>query len=81
MNTKELFYKLIHEKGYFTINDFCHKNGIDPSNMHKRLRGVTQKVEIGWMFKIANILHVPVEQIVSIFYIDAWNENRALIEK
>lgn len=81
MNTKELFCKLLYEKGYTSINDFANRNGIDPSNMHKRVKGITQRVEIGWMFKIANILHVPVEEIVHIFYIDEWNENRSLIEK
>lgn len=80
MTTKELFNVLLIKKGYTSLHDFCLKNQIDYSNMNKRVNGVRQKVEIAWMFKIANMLHVPVEEIVSIFYPNEWEENRSLIE-
>lgn len=80
MTTKEKFTKLINEKGYVTLKSFCQSIGIDDSNMHKRLSGVKQKIEIAFMFKIANHLHVPVEEIIKIFYPNEWEENRSLIE-
>lgn len=79
MTTKELFLKLITSKGYSTLYDFCLKNGIDYSNTNKRLTG-RQKIAIDWMFNLANILHIPVEDIIEIFYIDEWKENRSNIE-
>ncbi len=79
MTTKELFLKLITSKGYSTLYDFCLKNGIDYSNTNKRLTG-RQKIAIEWMFNLANILHIPVEDIIEIFYIDEWKENRSNIE-
>ena len=81
MEAKEAFNKLLKAKGYQSLNDFCTKNGIDQSNMSKRVNGVRQKIEIGFMFKIANILHVPVEQIIEIFYNDEWKENRKAAKK
>lgn len=83
MDKKEAFNKLITTKGYKSLYDFCLTNNIDKSNMSKRLANsdTRQKIEIGFMFKIANILHVPVEKIIEIFYEDDWKENRSLIEK
>lgn len=80
MTTKDKFRKLINEKGYTTLKSFCIDAGIDDSNMNKRLTGVRQKIEIGFMFKLANHLHVPVEEIIKIFYPSEWEENRSLIE-
>ena len=75
-----MFNDLLHQKGYTSLHDFCMKNQIDYANMNKRVNGIRQKVEIAWMFKIANILHVPVEEIVHTFYPTEWEENRSLIE-
>ncbi len=80
MTPKEMFNDLLHKKGYTSLHDFCMKNQIDYANMNKRVNGIRQKVEISWMFKIANILHVPIEKIVHIFYPTEWEENRSLIE-
>ena len=81
MTKKEAFHNLINTKGYNTFYDFCLKNGIDYSNMSKRLSGTRQKIEIGFMFKLANILHEPVETIIEIFYPEEFAENRSLIEE
>ena len=80
MTTKEQFTKLINSKGYVTLYDFCLKNGIDYSNTNKRLTG-KQKIAIDWMFNLANILHVPVEDIIKIFYIEEWKANRKQIKE
>ena len=81
MNVKDEFNKLIKEKGYASLYDFCMKNQIDYANMNKRVGGVRQKIEICFMFKIANMLHVPVETIIEIFYYDEWITNRAMIDE
>ena len=81
MDRKEAFNKLIREKGYNTLYDFCLKNQLDYSNMSKRVGGTRQKIEIGYMFKVANILHVPVETIIEIFYYDEWITNRAMMNE
>ena len=80
MTTKEAFNNLLKERGYSSLYDFCMKNQIDYANMNKRVGGVRQKIEIGFMFKIANMLHVPVETIIEIFYPDDYKENRSLIQ-
>ena len=72
---------LLNQKGYSTLKSFCDSVGIDDSNMNKRLTGVRQKIEISFMFKLANHLHVPVEEIIEIFYPDEWEENKSLIEE
>lgn len=81
MNTKEQFNNLIREKGYKSLYAFCKDNHLDYGNMSRRLDGIRQKIEIGFMFKIANILHVPVESIIEIFYYDDWITNRAMINE
>ena len=81
MDTKERFLKLLKEKGYPNLRQFCVESGIDYPNMDKRVKGVRQKIEIGFMFKLANLLHVPVETIIEIFYTDEWITNRAMINE
>lgn len=81
MDTKERFLKLLKEKGYSNLRQFCVESGIDYPNMDKRVKGVRQKIEIGFMFKLANLLHVPVETIIEIFYYDDWITNRAMINE
>ena len=80
MDKKEAFNKLLHEKNYASLYDFCMKNQIDYANMSKRVGGIRQKIEIGYMFKLANILHVPVETIIEIFYPEELKENRSNIQ-
>lgn len=81
MTTKEMFNNLLAKKGYSSLHDFCIQQKIDYANMNKRVNGIRQKIEISYMFKLANILHVPIETIIEIFYPDEWQENRSLIER
>ena len=81
MTTKEMFNKLLAKKGYSSLHDFCLKQQIDYANMNKRVNGIRQKIEISYMFKLANILHEPIETMIEIFYPDELAENRSLIEK
>lgn len=81
MTVKESFNALLQEKGYSSLHDFCLKNQMDYANMNKRVNGIKQKIEITNAFKIANMLKVPVETIISIFYPEEWEENRDTIER
>lgn len=81
MDTKELFYKLLNDNGYSTPYEFCKKNNLDMSNMNKRITGVRQKIEINFMFKIANILKVPVIEVIKVFYPNEIKENEELANK
>lgn len=81
MTPKEAFNELLKKKGYTSVHDFCLKQQIDYANMNKRVNGIKQKIEISFAFKLANMLKVPVEDIIAIFYPNEWQENRSLIEE
>ena len=81
MKTKELFYELLHEKGYASLYDFCSRANIDYGNMNKRVNGIRQKIEIAYAFKLANILKVPIERIISIFYPTEYSENMSIVNE
>lgn len=81
MKTKELFYELLHEKGYTSLYDFCTRTNIDYGNMNKRVNGIRQKIEIAYAFKLANILKVPIERIISIFYPTEYSENMRIVRE
>jgi len=78
MTTKDMFNDLLKKKGYASLHAFCKDNQIDYGNMQKRVNGIRQKIEIGFMFKLANMLHVPVVEIIKIFYPDDYKENQRL---
>lgn len=80
MTVKENFNALLIKKGYASLHDFCLKQQIDYANMNKRVNGIKQKIEISYAFKLADMLKVPVEEIIAIFYPDEWQENRSFIE-
>ena len=80
MTVKENFNALLIKRGYANLHDFCLKQQIDYANMNKRVNGIRQKIEISYAFKLADMLKVPVEEIIAIFYPDEWQENRSFIE-
>ena len=80
MDVREQFNALIKSKGYSSLNEFCNKNDIDYGNMHRRLTGVKQKIEIPFAFRVANILRVPVDDIIKLFYPEEYKENQSIID-
>lgn len=78
MTVKDNFNALLKQKGYASLHDFTCKNNIDYANMNKRVLGKKQKIEIPFAFKIANILKVPVDDIIKIFYPVEYNENQTI---
>ena len=80
-STKEMFLALLKSKGYPSLNSFCLAFSLDYGNMNRRVNGVKRKVEISFMFKLADMLNEPVETIISIFYPIEWAENRKHVKK
>lgn len=78
MSTKEEFNALLNKHEYPSVRNFCYAHNIDYANMNKRVNGQRQKIEIGFMFRLANMLHEPVDVIVKIFYPNEYEENQAL---
>lgn len=81
MTVKERFDKLLHSKGYASLYEFCKTNELDYGNMNRRVNGVKQKIEIAFAFKLANILELPIEQIIEVFYPDEYKENQRCCKK
>lgn len=81
MTTKEMFNTLLEKKGYSSLHDFCIKAKIDYPNMTKRVNGIRQKIEIAFIFKLANLLNESYTTIVEIFYPDEVAANRDCIKK
>ena len=79
MTPKELFNELLTQKGYASMYEFCMKNQLDYANMNKRVNGKKQKIEIPFAFRLANILKVPVDSIIKIFYPQEYQENQDLL--
>lgn len=81
MTRKDKFIELLNKHGYKSVNSFCVENNLTQTNVNKRLKNESIRVDIDNLFLFANILHEPIETMIEIFYPDEWQENRSLIEK
>lgn len=81
MTRKEKFVALLRKHGYPSINNFCVENKLIQTNVNKRARDESIKVELPILFSWAAILHEPIETLIEIFYPEEWKENRSLIEQ
>ena len=75
---KEKLWSMIEAAGYENIRQFCKDVGIDQSNLYSNLDG-TWKMSMARMFKVANLLKVPVLDIVEIFYPEELAENKNIL--
>lgn len=75
---KERLLQLIIAAGFENYRQFCLEAGLDQSNLYSNLDG-TWKMSLKRMFKIANLLGVPILEIIGIFYPDELEENMKLI--
>lgn len=80
MTRKEAFNAVLKRHGYRSLNNFCLENKIIQTNLNKRVKDESIKVELPLLFNLANILHEPIETLIEIFYPDEWQENRNNIE-
>lgn len=74
---KEKLLTMIKAAGYENYRQFCADAGLDQSNLYTNLDG-TWKMSLKRMFKIANILGVPIVEIIGIFYPEELEENMKL---
>lgn len=74
---KEALQKLILDAGYSNMRQFCKDLGVDQSNLYSNIDG-TWGMSMKRMFKVANLLGVPILQIVEIFYPNELAENQKL---
>lgn len=80
MSRKDEFLELLNKHGYPSVNKFCIENKLQQTNVNKRVKDETIKVDLNTLFIWANILHEPIETMIEIFYPDELQENRSLIE-
>lgn len=78
MTRQEKFLKLLKKHNYSSLNNFCIENKLLQSNFNKRIKDESLKVDILILFKLANILHEPIEVMLDIFYPDELKENKKL---
>lgn len=72
---KEQLLKLVQDKGYANLRQFCIALGLKLPNLYSNLDG-TWDMSIKRMFRIANMLEVPIDTIIGIFYPDEFAENK-----
>ena len=75
---REKFYELIKEKGYTSFRKFCAACEIAPGNLHNNLMR-RDRIELPRIFKVANMLKVPVDTILNIFYEEEMMENSDIV--
>ncbi len=77
---QELFNTVLKMHGYTSLNNFCIENKLQQANFSRRLKDENLKVDLLILFKLADILHEPIETMIMIFYPDEWAENRRNME-
>lgn len=81
MTRKDKFIELLNKHGYKSVNSFCVENNLTQTNVNKRLKNESIRVDIDNLFLFANILHEPIETMIEIFYPDDLKKNHSLVEK
>lgn len=80
MSRKDNFLELLNKHGYPSVNNFCIENKLQQTNVNRRIKDETIKVDLNTLFTWANILHEPIETMIEIFYPEELEENQSLIE-
>lgn len=75
---KTKFEKLVTDAGYKSMRAFAKDVGINVGNIYSNLDG-TFGMSIKRMFKVANLLGVPVAQVIEIFYPTEYAENQSYL--
>lgn len=75
---KEIFEQMVKDAGFDNIRKFCKELGVDQSNIYSNLDG-SFNISIKRMFKVANLLGVPIVQVIGLFYPDELAENQSLL--
>lgn len=81
MTRRDKFIKTLKKHGYKSVNNFCLENKLIQTNLNKRLKNESIRVDIDNLFLLADLLHEPIETMLEIFYPEDLELNRSLIEK
>lgn len=79
MTRQQRFMVLLNKHGYPSLNAFCLDNHLQQANFNRRLKNESLNVDILILFKLANILHEPIETLIEIFYAKELQENRDIL--
>ena len=80
MSVKDNFELLVKSHGFTNINQLCNVVGIASSNLYSNLRNVWG-MSIKRMFKIANALNCPVEEVISVLYPEEYEKNQEIVDR
>lgn len=75
---KERFIALMKKRGFTSVRQFAIACGMESSNIYTNLAGKTT-VGVGRLFAYANVLGVPVQDLIAIFYPDDVKRNMKAI--
>ena len=75
---REEFYTLMKERGFESFRKFARETGISAANIHSNLTG-HYTLSIQRAFIMANVLGVPIDDILSMFYPDEMRENQDVV--
>lgn len=78
MSTKDRFEELVKSYGFANITQFSIAVGIAASNIYSNLSGNSWRMSMSRMFKIANTLKCPVEEVIQVLYPNEYAENQQI---
>ena len=77
---KKRFMALLKRQGFRSINQFAVACGMPSGNVHLNLSGV-YAVTVERAFRYANILGVPVDEVLDAFYHNDMKSNEVAVRK
>ena len=77
---KRRFLLLLEKQGFRSINQFSDAVGMSSGNVHLNLSGV-HGLSIERAFRYANVLGVPVDEVIYAFHHEEMIENRRAVEE
>lgn len=77
---KKRFMALLKRQGFRSINQFAVACGMPSGNVHLNLSGV-YAVTVERAFRYANILGVPVDEVLDAFYHNDMKANEVAVRK
>lgn len=80
MTRKERFNELLKKHNYTSLNNFCIENKLQQANFSRRINDESMEVNLPTLFKLARLLHEPIDTLIEIFYPEEMQENRNNIE-
>lgn len=80
MTKKDKFELLVKSHGFVNVNQFSKEVGIATSNIYSNLDNGRWNMSITRMFKMANVLHCHIDEVISIFYPEEYLKNMEIVD-